>query len=98
MPEHHTVTIIWSVAALRDIQRLRSFVEPQNKEAAKRAAEAIKKAASTLMTHPLLGKRLEARQDHEIFIPFGQRGYVMRYRLDGDTVVILRIWHGREEK
>jgi plasmid stabilization system protein ParE len=67
-------------------------------EAARRAAEAIKKATFTLMMYPLIGKIIEGRQDHEIFIPFGQRSYVMRYRLDDDTIVILRIWHGLEDK
>jgi plasmid stabilization system protein ParE len=62
------------------------------------AATSLKQAANILMTQPGIGKRLDGRQDRELFVPFGQRGYVMRYRLDGDDVVILRIWHGLEDR
>jgi plasmid stabilization system protein ParE len=91
-------TLIWSPAARDDVVRLRQFIELHNPEAAKRAAETLKKAASLLLTYPGFGKRLEGRQDRELFVPFGKRGYVMRYRLDGETIVILRIWHALEDK
>ncbi len=32
----------------------------------------------------------------EWLIPFGQAGYLVLYRLDGDCVVLLAIRHGRE--
>jgi hypothetical protein len=51
-----------------------------------------------LVTHPDIGPRLEGRDDRELFIHFGQRGNVMRYRLNGDDIVILRIWHALEER
>jgi len=98
MPTTGSPTLKWSPAALADIQRLRAFIEPHNSDVARRAAASLKQAASILMTHPGIGKRLEGRQDRELFIPFGQRGYVMRYRLDGDDIVILRIWHGLEDR
>lgn len=50
--------------------------------------------ANLLLKHPGMGRRL----DRELDIPFGKRGYVMRYRLDGDDIVILKIWHSREER
>ncbi|MGZ5008725.1 MAG: type II toxin-antitoxin system RelE/ParE family toxin, partial [Methylobacter sp.] len=81
MPDHNQTRIIWSVAASQDIIRLRSFIEPHNTKASRRAAEAIKKAASILIANPAIGKMVEGRQEREIFIPFGQRGYAMRYRL-----------------
>lgn len=34
----------------------------------------------------------------EIFLAFGAGAYVLRYRIDGDTVVILRTWHSREKR
>jgi plasmid stabilization system protein ParE len=98
MSDHNKPKIVWSVTASRDIIRLRSFIEPHNQNAARRAAEAIKKAPSVLMEFPLFGKLVEGRQEREILIPFGKRGYVMRYRLDANKVVILRIWHDLEER
>jgi plasmid stabilization system protein ParE len=96
MPGHRTPTLIWSPAARDDLVRLRQFIELHNPEAARRAAESLKNAASLLVKHPGIGKRLEGRQDREFFVPFGKRGYVIRYRLDGETIVVMRIWHGLE--
>ncbi|MBP1152555.1 type II toxin-antitoxin system RelE/ParE family toxin [Methylocaldum sp. RMAD-M] len=98
MPGLRAPTLKWSPAAQRDVVRLREFIEPHNPDAARRAAESLKKAAKLLMTHPGIGKRLEGRDDRELFVPFGQRGYVIRYRLDGDDIVILRIWHSLEDR
>ena len=88
----------WSETALADVVRLRRFIETHNPGAARRAAEALKKGAALLLDHPGLGRRLEGRQDRELNIPFGKRGYVMRYRLDGDNIVILKIWHELESR
>ncbi|MDR3554170.1 MAG: type II toxin-antitoxin system RelE/ParE family toxin [Syntrophobacteraceae bacterium] len=91
-------TLIWLPAARDDILRLRRFIEPDNPEAARRAAERLKKATNLLLVHPGVGKRLEGRQDRELFVPFGKHGYIIRYRLDGEAVVILRVWHALEDK
>lgn len=85
--------LIWSPTALADLLRLRKFIAPHNPDAARRAAETLKKAASLLV-----GKRLEGRADRELLVPFGQRGYALRYRLDGDTVVVLKVWHFLEDR
>ena len=90
--------LIWSETALADMVRLRRFIEPHNLKAARHAAEALKKGAALLLAHPGLGRRLEGRQDRELNIPFGKRGYAMRYRLDGDDIVILKIWHNLEDR
>lgn len=88
--------LIWSLAARADLIRLRQFIEPHNPDAAKNAAQTLKKAATLIVQHPGIGKRLEGRQDRELFVPFGHRGYVIRYRLDENAIVILKIWHGLE--
>jgi toxin ParE1/3/4 len=58
----------------------------------------LKKGAERLLDHPGLGRRLTGRQDRELDIPFGKHGYVMRYRLDGDDILILKIWHSLEKR
>jgi len=93
-----SLTLIWTSTALTDLQRLRTFIARHNPHAAKRAAQAIKEAAMRLLDHPELGKLLEDREDRELFIPFGQRGYVLRYRLHGNAIVILKLWHGLEDR
>ena len=36
----------------------------------------------------------------ELIVPFGQSNYVLRYayRAQTEEVIVLRIWHGREER
>ncbi len=91
-------SVIWSPTALADLVRLRKFIEPHNPGAARRAADSLKKAAKLLAEHPGLGKRLEGRADRELMVPFGQRGYALRYRQDGETIVVLKIWHSLEDR
>ncbi len=91
-------TLIWSPAARDDIARLRRFIEPDNPEAARRVAERLKKVTNLLLAYPGAGKRLEGRLDRELLVPFGKHGYIIRYRLDGETIVILRVWHALEDK
>lgn len=98
MPGTRAPKLKWSAAALEDVKRLRQFIELHNPQAARRAAESLKQAADLLLTHPGIGKRLEGRQDRELFVPFGQRGYILRYRLDGEVIVILKIWHSLEKR
>jgi plasmid stabilization system protein ParE len=93
-----STALIWSEAARNDIARLYEFLKNENPNAAKLAIKSIKHGANSLADFPALGKRLEGRNDREIFVPFGKRGYIIRYRLDGITPIILRIWHGFENK
>ena len=90
--------LIWTLPAREDIIRLREFIEPHNPEAAHRAAENLKKAALLLLENPHIGKPVERMEYRELIVPIGRRGYVIRYRVMGDEIIILRVWHGLEEK
>ncbi len=91
--------LIWEPGALHDLARLREFIEIHNPNAATKAARRILEAANGLLANPLLGRPLEDLPAfHQIFIPFGKRGYVLKYRIDGKNIVILRIWHAREKR
>jgi plasmid stabilization system protein ParE len=98
MPRSRALKLVWSPAARRDLIRLREFIEPHNPAAARRAAAILRKAANLLQEQPGIGRRIEGREDRELSVPFGQRGYLLRYRLHEDTIVILRIWHGLEDR
>lgn len=90
--------IIYTAAALRDIDRLRNFLRPKNPAAARRAAEAIRNGLKILASQPRLGRPAEDLPEpyREWVIEFGKDGYVVRYRVDGDIVTILAARHGRE--
>jgi plasmid stabilization system protein ParE len=89
--------IEWLVPAILDLQRLRDFIVSHNPEAAQRAVKVIKAAVAALAANPRAGKPAEDLPDyHDIIIPFGSSGYVLRYRLQGETIFIVAVKHGKE--
>jgi len=92
------LTLIWSPAARRDLIRLREFIEPHNPKAAKKSSEKILKAAKNILDNPAIGKSLDGRNDRELFTSFGKNGYILRYQIIDQKIVILKIWHTREQR
>ena len=90
--------IIYAVRAIRDIRRLREFLRPKNPAAAKRSADTIMKALKILALQPQMGRPAANMPEEyrEWPIPFGDSGYVARYRFDGRTVTILALRHQKE--
>lgn len=90
--------IAFTPAALRDIDRLRAFLRPVNPSAARRAAEAILRGVQGLRGNPRMGRTVDELPEayREWVIPFGDSGYVARYRIEGETVTILAVRHQRE--
>ena len=85
-------------AAIRGLQRIRDFLRPKNPDAARRAGEAIRQGVRILGTKPRLGRMIDDLPEayREWLIDFGDSGYVLRYRIDGDAVTILVIRHQSE--
>ena len=96
MSETQQLTLVWSPASTRDVIRLHDFLKSKNPNAAQRSAEKIRKTARLILDNPAIGTRLEGREDRELFTPFGKYGYIIRYRVTDNTIVILKIWHTRE--
>jgi plasmid stabilization system protein ParE len=91
--------IVWRERALEDIDRLYGFIFEKNDEAAAKAARVILHGSSLLEGSPRLGRPMaDGTGRRELFIPFGSGFYVLRYFLTDNTVVIVRIWHGREDR
>lgn len=90
--------IVFSQAAVRDLERLRKFLQPKSPLAAKRAAEAILAGVQALGAYPKLGRLIDDLPDRyrEWLIDFGDSGYITRYRIDDDVVTILAVRHQKE--
>ena len=90
--------IVYTAAALRDIERLRAFLRPKNQAAAKRAGEAIRNGLRILASQPRMGRPAGDLPEpyREWVIEYGKDGYVVRYRVDDDVVTVLAVRHGRE--
>lgn len=89
--------IEWLESAILDLLRLKNFIQPHNIEAAQRAVRLIKNVVAPLASNPRMGKPVEDLPDyHDIFLPFGASGYVIRYRILDDTIFIVAVKHCRE--
>lgn len=48
---------------------------------------------------PEIGKPMnDGTGRRECYLPFGAGAYVLRYQLDGEAIVIIRVWHSREHR
>lgn len=83
--------------AAQDLGRLIDWLAPLNARAAARAQAAIRLALASLDEMPF---RHAAHEDgfRYMSVRFGRRGYVVRYRVEGEVVEVLRIWHALEDR
>jgi plasmid stabilization system protein ParE len=89
--------IVWLPEAVEDAKCLFDFLADKSSDATARAAQAIQKGANTLTDFPELGRPMnDGTGRRELLIPFGAGSYVLRYIIDAETVVIIRVWHSRE--
>ena len=91
--------LVWLRSAVRDVARLREFIQDKNPPAAQRAASRIKEAVQILRENPEAGKPVEDLVAfRDLVIPFGNGNYVLRYREEVNRVVIVRVRHNKEER
>ncbi len=83
-----------------DVLRCQAFLIEQDFDAAEGAFAAIQAAAERLRSYPALGKASTTNPRYRnLIVPFGQNGYLIRYRIVTGTRTIIRItrvWHSRE--
>jgi plasmid stabilization system protein ParE len=91
------VDLKWTLKAQDDLARLHVFLAKANPNAAARAVRALVAAPARLLAHPRIGERLDEfapREVRRVFV--GQ--YELRYEIRSKTVIVLRVWHAREER
>jgi len=89
----------WLPEAWQDIQRLYDFLLAQNPGAAARAMDALLDGTDRLAEMPEIGKPMgDDTGRRELYLPFGVGAYVLRYKIDRENVVIIRVWHSREHR
>jgi addiction module RelE/StbE family toxin len=82
--------LVWTAAAVDDLDSIRAYIAQFSPLAAQRIAARLKAAAERLDEHAERGRRLGAGRRELVIVP----PYLIRYRLDEDTVYILQIRHG----
>ena len=90
--------VIWSPAALLDVQRLYRFLALHNIDAAKQAVKALRKGVKVLQLQSGIGRPIDDMPEEfrEWIIDFGDSGYVARYRIDSEVVMILAVRYQKE--
>jgi plasmid stabilization system protein ParE len=91
--------VLWSPGAVRDLERLREFLESKSPRSAEHAALRIGNGAAALADQPELGRLVEDLENvRDLVMHFGGGAYVLRYRIYAEAVLIARVWHSRENR
>ena len=88
--------ISYTKEAIADLERLRNFIEPKNPHAARRVSSELLDGIGNLRAFPKMGLPVALASDPDSIRDLFVGQYTIRYFLDTDHVVILRIWHGKE--
>ncbi|MCC5602848.1 type II toxin-antitoxin system RelE/ParE family toxin [Nostoc favosum] len=91
--------IVWTLTAIDDLNRQYDFIKLNNPEAAARAVKAIVSSGESLQQNPRRGAIVdEIAGLRKLVVSFGKYGFIIHYVILEDDVVILRIYHGRENR
>jgi len=91
------VALRWTSKAHSDLVRLHEFLQPVNPHAAAKAVRQLVAGAKRIPAHPRLGIRLPEFGPREVRrLLVGD--YEIRYELTESEVLILRIFHTREDR
>lgn len=90
--------LIWSPAALLDVQRLYRFLAPKNPDAAQRTVRGIRQGVKLLEQQAGVGRPVDDLPEgfREWLVDFGDSGYVVRYHLDHRAVTLLAVRHQKD--
>jgi plasmid stabilization system protein ParE len=85
--------VIYSAAALADLQQITTYIAADNAEVTARFANRLVDLAETLRNMPGKGRRVEGWPDVRVIV---LSPYLIFYRFDkrANQVEVLRFWHG----
>lgn len=92
-------TVTWSRPALADLERQHQFLATINPEAAVKAVQSIVRSAGSLAENPKRGTPIADTPGlRKLLVSFGKYGYILHYVLLDEEVLILRVYHGRQNR
>lgn len=80
----------WSRHTLRDLDRIAGHIAADSPPAAEALAAAIRDRTQRLEAFPFLGRPGALDDTRELVV---HRNYIVTYRVRGDEVQVLQIWH-----
>jgi plasmid stabilization system protein ParE len=91
------VALRWTHSAYGDLRRLYAFLEPVDAGAAARAVRIIVNRIQRIPAQPRLGERLLRFAPRVVRRVLAAK-YEIRYELRDGDVIVLRIFHTREDR
>lgn len=89
----------WSAIALADLDRFAAFLQKRHPRLATIVAREILAKARMLEASPELGFPIgEQGAYRQIVLEVLRTKYVFRYRIVGDRIAMMRVFHGREKR
>jgi plasmid stabilization system protein ParE len=89
--------IKWTSKALSDLVRLYEFLAVKNKRAAAQIVQSLAAAPDRLLDQARIGEKLDEFDPREVRRIIVGR-YEMRYEIQETNIIVLRIWHTREDR
>lgn len=87
--------VVWSPRAIGHLTDLRAYIAHDNPRAAGKIAETLLEAVARLSRAPNIGRPGRVAGTRELVIP--GTPYVIPYRLRGDRLEIIAVFHGRQK-
>ena len=84
-------SVVWTLSALADLADIRRYIGTFNPHAAQRIAARLIAVGNGLVNFPDRGRPVPDTDLREATVVYP---YIIRYRVDGDRVLILRVRHG----
>jgi toxin ParE1/3/4 len=89
------VIVVWSPRAIEHLAHLRAYIARDHPTAANRIGGVLLDAVERLAALPNLGRPGRVAGTRELVVP--DTPYLIPYRLRGDRLEVLAVFHGRQK-
>lgn len=90
--------IVYSRLAEQDVERLHDWLMPFGARAAEEFMARLAAAEQRTEARPLTYRRLRDGETRRHSFRMNRTTYLLDYRVEGTDMVVLRIWHGRQDR
>lgn len=89
------MSVVWREVARADVARIIHYIAAENPIAARQLARELLLAGDSLTVFPRRGRRGRVHGTRELVVV---PPYILVYEIVGDAVIILRVWHGAQNR
>lgn len=87
-------SLVWSREAEENLSAIYAYISLDNPAVASRVVDDLVEATKRLASFPLSGRLVEELKEREVR-EIVATPYRIAYKVSGDQVAILRVWHGK---